>query len=255
MTNTLPKTRMLAGWVTGAHYQYTDGEIWPSIKNHGPLLIAWRIALKLGLRNKTILRERGNLTPRLATTMIGDKRAHNIIDVVAMTENIVGDVVDCGVWRGGSTILFKAAIDELGLNKKVWCCDTFNGFPKEDAERENVASPNFLIVPVEEVKYNFRKHGVSIQNVEFLKGKVQNTLASITGPVSILRVDVDMYHPTKHCFDAIVPIMSPGGIIIVDDYGCNLYECKRAVDNFMKDNPKAVLHKIDNDGVYIVLPS
>lgn len=249
-----PKTNELKNWITGKAYNYADGEIWPSLKEHSPRLIAWRVAVALGLRDKTTLRNRGNLTPRLATTMIGDQRAQNIIDMVTLTKNIPGDIVDCGVWRGGSTILFKSTVDELGLSKQVWCCDTFNGFPKEDAERESVASPDYLVVPVEQVKKNFTRHGVSLSNVRFLKGKVQETLGTITDAVSILRVDVDMYYPTKHCLDVITPIMSPGGIIIVDDYGCSVYECKRAVDEFMLKHPNATLHKIDNDGIYIQLP-
>jgi len=248
--NSLPQSRQLIGWLTGAHYDYADGEIWPKLSESSPRLLLWRLALKLGILNRVKARIRGEVWPRLATTMIGEARCHNIVDCVDLIRDVPGDIVDCGVWRGGSTILLTHAMRELGINRYVWCCDTFDGFDKKDAFAEGQHCHAALKVSLNDVSRNFSKHGVSEDFLITLRGKVQETLAKITSKqVALLRVDVDMYAPTKHCLDTIWPLMPKGGIVIVDDYGCAAFQCKRAVDEFVQQHGVKLI-PIDRSGVW-----
>ena len=76
----------------------------------------------------------GNDWPLEAETMIGVPRLLNIIHCVesAVRDGIHGDVAECGVWRGGATIMMKAVLTALGETRDVWVCDSFQGLPKPD---------------------------------------------------------------------------------------------------------------------------
>lgn len=240
--------RTLLPWITGAAYNYGDGEVWPEWKFMTLRLLARRVALAIGLHSRKKARRLGQVWPAVSPTMIGELRAANIVEMVERLDeqNIPGALVDCGVWRGGSTMLMRAA----SLNRTVYCCDTFDGFPPEDAKREKVMCPAALRVPQSQVQANFQKFGVPLEGVQFLQGRVQETLSQITEPVALLRVDVDLYEPTLACLETIHPLMSPSAIVIVDDYGVPYYGCRQAVDEFRVTNQSGQLHWIDTDGVW-----
>jgi hypothetical protein len=250
------KAETLRHWITGAAYNYADGEIWPEWKNHNLMMWVWRLALALGIRSRTSCRIRGDVFPKLAATMIGEARAQNIVDMVNAVSlgRVVGALVDCGVWRGGSTILMTQAMLDSEWYRDVYCCDTFDGFVPSQASEEQVACPAALRVPRGEVEGNFRKYGVDLSNVKFIKGDVCYSLASVTGPIALLRVDVDMYIPTMACLKSLYGQISSGGIVIIDDYGCTSFECKKAVDDFRSKHPCGPLNKIDGSGVWWVKP-
>jgi predicted O-methyltransferase YrrM len=249
------KAEKLQHWITGSAYNYADGDIWPEIKFHTPLMVVWRVALKLRLRSRIACRERGDVWPAVAATMIGKARAQNIVDMVRYVNSnkVPGALVDCGVWRGGSTILMtQAAIDDGG--RQVFCCDTFDGFPPHQATAEQVACPDALRVPVADVKHNFDTYGVPTTNVTFLSGDVCTTLGGICCSIALLRIDVDMYEPTMACLEHLYIQIQPGGVVIIDDYGCGSFKCKEAVDEFRRKNACGPLNHIDLSGVWWVKP-
>jgi O-methyltransferase len=246
--------RILQKWITGAAYNYADGLIWPEPKYHSLRMWVWRVAVKLGYSKTNRLRRDGECWPAQALTMIGEKRAENILDMVemALQTSVPGCFVDCGVWRGGSTILMASATMHAPFPlRRVFCCDTFDGFPPEDAAADGVMCPTALKVSQHEVEDNFRKCDVPMGCVTFLRGKVQDTLKAINEPVAMLRVDVDNYEATLACLETLYTRIPVDGVVIIDDYGDKSYKCRSAVDFFRtKNNIREPLVWIDNAGVY-----
>lgn len=206
-----------------------------------------RIGLRLAYQPsvKDHDRENGTCWPAMAHTMVGRKRLRNIRQLCNQVfyEHIPGAWVECGVWRGGASIYARAC---LPYSIPVICCDSFDGFP--DTETEHSSKMRFIAVTEQEVENNFRKYGLWF-NVQLVKGFFKDTLHGIPGPIAILRADGDLYTSTLEIL-TLYPKVSPGGFVIIDDYGA-LPKCRQAVDEFRKRMKiTAPLVPIDWTGVY-----
>lgn len=166
--------------------------------------------------------------------------------------NIPGDFVEVGVWRGGIPMFMKAFLKAHGDHtRKVWVVDSFAGWPPAtndpDALVCNNESVPWIVVPLEEVQDNFRRHGLLDDQVVFLKGWVKDTMP--TAPIeqiAVLRIDVDLYEPTRDVLEALYPKLAVGGYVIIDDYFC-FPGCDRAVDEYRKKhNISAPLFRQDS---------
>lgn len=159
----------------------------------------------------------------IAQTMIGIWRLDNIRDCVetCLNENIPGDLVETGVWRGGATIYMKAILEANNSNRCVYVCDSFEGLPKPEMKQDS-GDKHYkfkdLAIPISVVKDNFRKYNLLDERVIFLKGWFKDTLHKIDGPIAVLRLDGDMYASTLDSLVNLYPKLSPGGFLILDDY-------------------------------------
>ena len=155
-------------------------------------------------------------------------------------EEIPGDVIETGVWRGGATIFMRGALEAYGDKKRVvWVADSFEGLPKpkadlypEDEGDRTWTLAGWLAVPLTEVKANFERYGLLDERVRFLPGWFSETLPD--APIerlSLLRLDGDIYESTIVALRALYPKVSPGGFVIVDDYGA-VSGCRAAVEDF-----------------------
>jgi hypothetical protein len=193
-----------------------------------------------------------------AHSMVGRKRMDNLEFCLreVIKNNIPGDVIECGVWKGGATIFMKGVLDAFGVeDKKVWVADSFEGLPepshpktKVNVSKKKVPS---LAISLEEVKRNFGKYDLLDEKVHFLKGWFKDTLPPIESEqFSIIRLDGDLYESTIDALNALYHKLAPGGFLIVDDYGA-LVECREAVDEFRQINQiDEKMHQIDWAGVY-----
>ena len=204
-------------------------------------------------------RELGQDWPDVAHTMIGMKRLDNlqycIEEVIA--NDIKGDFIETGVWRGGSVIFMRGMLKALGVNdRQVWVADSFEGLPKPDAEKYPADAGDthhiydFLRVSLESVKQNFEAYGLLDDQVKFLKGWFKDTLPRAPiKKLAILRLDGDMYESTIDALNSLYSKLSIGGYVIVDDY-C-IHNCEKAVTDFRKKNGiKDEIISIDGTGVY-----
>ncbi len=177
-------------------------------------------------------------------------------------KKIKGDYVECGVWKGGNLILFKKFLQEENiLSKKIYAYDTFEGMTnpddndfdistnekaefllKKDTQRE---SNVWGVCNLNNVKSNLLKTVGNLDNIEFIKGPVEETLIddNIPDQISLLRLDTDWYSSTKKELETLYKKVSPGGIIIIDDYG-HWGGAKKAVDDFFK-NKYVWMHYVD----------
>ena len=192
-----------------------------------------------------VAREQGLDWPLFGFTMVGTKRLENLHNCIeaCIHENIPGDFVETGVWRGGSCILAKAIFNLRGIeDRAVWCCDSFEGMPVAGAKDLSIdrvsdfSDRESHVVSQETVAENFRKFGLLDAKVKFLKGWFCDTLP--TAPIktiSVLRMDGDLYQSTIDTLNNLYDKVSKGGFIIVDDY-YSWKGCKQAVDEFRKSH-------------------
>ncbi|MDA2895415.1 class I SAM-dependent methyltransferase [Mycolicibacterium sp. BiH015] len=205
-------------------------------------------------------RELGLDWPAEAETMIGMKRLKSLQECVEtiLAEDIPGDLIECGVWRGGACILMRAVLAAYGdETRSVWLADSFQGVPKSDPANykadkgiraELVAG--ILGVSEDDVKANFERYGLLDNQVRFLPGWFKDTLAEAPiEQISVLRLDGDLYESTIQALDALYPRLSPGGFCIIDDYSA-VKACELAVTDYRrKHGITAEIVDIDGTGV------
>ena len=204
-------------------------------------------------------REIGLGWPINGYSMIGTKRLNNIQYCVEQVvgNNVEGDFIETGVWRGGSCIFAKALFNTLGEDRKVWVADSFQGLPKPNTELypedkgDDLYSLEQLRISEEQVKENFKRFNLLDDNVHFLKGWFKDTLP--TAPIeklAIVRLDGDMYESTMDGLVNLYHKLSPGGFLIVDDYGV-IPACKKAVHDFRdKHGITEEIKNIDGSGYF-----
>lgn len=185
-------------------------------------------------------RENGRDWPADAETMIGLKRLANIRECVeqVIADDVPGDLIETGAWRGGATIYMRAVLAAHGItDRTVWVADSFEGLPEYDGRFAADAGDQHhakseLAISVDDVRANFARYDLLDDQVRFLVGWFVDTLP--TAPIerlAVLRLDGDMYSSTLDALDALYDKVSPGGFVIVDDYGA-VPACAQAVEDF-----------------------
>jgi O-methyltransferase len=175
---------------------------------------------------------------------------------------IAGDFVECGVWRGGNSILAADVFRSLACGRSVWLFDTFAGMSEPTAADVNFRGEpadvkfrlsrraehnDWCYSPVEEVKANFANVGLLTEQVRFIKGDVAQTLSGageLPETIAVLRLDTDWYESTKMELEALYPRLTPGGVLILDDYG-HWGGARKAVDEYFAARERPFLQYID----------
>ena len=177
--------------------------------------------------------------------------------------NIEGELVECGVWKGGNLILFKKMLQKFDLEKKIFAFDTFEGMPKpgkEDFDLKDINAENiyknykkkdlkWCYSNLDEVEKNVSDHFNDYKkSFNFIKGKVEETLEiekNLPQNISLLRLDTDFYESTKKELEILYPRLCKGGVLIIDDYG-HWKGSKKAVDEYFSLEKNFLwLHRID----------
>lgn len=197
--------------------------------------------------------------PSLAHTMIGRKRLNNtrVLAERAIQNGIPGDFIETGVWRGGACVMMRAVCEAHGdATRKVICADSFEGLPPPNADDYPADSGDkhhnvkLLSVSLDDVKNTFAAYGLLDRQVEFLKGWFKDTLPRLDRAFAVVRLDGDMYESTIQALDALYPRLSPGGYLIVDDYGA-VPACRQAVQEYREQhNITEEIHRVDWTGVW-----
>lgn len=205
-------------------------------------------------------RAKGMDWPSVAHSMVGLLRMSNLRQLCeyVIEKGVPGDFIETGVWRGGSCIMMRGVLKSYGeKTRRVWVADSFAGLPPPNEELYAADKGDMfhsypeLAVSLEQVQDNFRKYGLLDEQVIFLKGWFKDTLP--TAPIerlAILRLDGDMYESTIQALSALYDKLSPGGFVIIDDYGC-VEACRQAVTDFRtKNGIDDRIIDIDGTGVY-----
>ena len=181
--------------------------------------------------------------------------------------NIPGDFVECGVWRGGHGILAKKIFERMGSSKKVWMFDTFEGMAEPTEHDVNAKTKEKALIKyqgknkgthvdwcyasLEDVKKCCQVSGIDINSINFIKGDVCNTLndpANRPDNIAVLRLDTDWYKSTKAELEWLYPNLSNSGVLIIDDYG-HWQGSRKAVDEYFANSEyKPLFNVVDYTG-------
>lgn len=149
---------------------------------------------------------------------------------------IPGDLVECGVWRGGSSMLIASSLKHFGdTSRKVYLYDTFEGMAaptaadmahdgdvlKQQWEAQKSGDHNdWCYASLKDVKRNVATIGYPPENITFVVGKVEDTVpGTMPASLALLRLDTDWYESTKHEMVHLYPLLAARGVLLIDDYG------------------------------------
>ena len=201
-------------------------------------------------------------------TMTSVERLFALIHAVKYIErrNIPGSVVECGVWKGGSMMPVAHVLKRLGKeDRDIYLFDTYEGMTRPTDFDVNYAGKHALIkfervkrtndssewayATIEQVQRNLYSTGYNRQRLKFIQGKVEDTLpGSAPEQIALLRLDTDWYESTRHALIHLYPLLTVGGVLIVDDYG-HWQGSRKAVDEyFAQNNIVLLLNRIDYTG-------
>lgn len=201
-------------------------------------------------------------------TMTSTERIAALLDAIKyiIKNNINGDIVECGVWKGGSMMAAGEMLQRLNdCSKDIFLFDTFEGMSEPslyDVSIDNHKAKDLLAKhertqedylwcysPIDVVKQNVYSTGYPSDKLHFIKGKVEDTLPhSEIKAISLLRLDTDWYESTKHELEHLFPLLTSGGVLIIDDYG-HWQGARKAVDEYFENNNiKILLNRIDYTG-------
>lgn len=202
-------------------------------------------------------------------TMTSAERVYSLIGAVdyVLERGIKGDIVECGVWRGGSMLSVAMRLKEhKTTDRTLWLYDTYEGMSAPDendfSKRSGGAQAKFeetqtgddssdwCCASLEDVQANIKLAKYPAKNIKFVKGKVEDTIPKdIPEKIALLRLDTDWYASTKHEMEHLFPRLVKGGVLIIDDYG-HWEGCRKAVDEYFEAHPKnkPLLVRVDYTG-------
>ena len=207
-------------------------------------------------------------------TMTSARRIYSLMQAVRYIEahRIEGDIVECGVWRGGSMMAAALELQELGrTGRDLWLFDTFTGLPEpgeQDVDFRGVDARDtyqgyapvgedgsqWCYAPREEVSHAMTSTGYPMNRVHLVEGKVEDTLPEqAPDQIALLRLDTDWYESTRHELEHLYPRLQPGGVLIIDDYG-HWKGARQAVDEYFEAHGRPLIHPIDYTGRIAIKP-
>ena len=206
----------------------------------------------------------------LPLTMTGVARLHALIDAVryCVRREIPGAFAECGVWKGGSVLAAILTLQDMGRDDRdIYLYDTFEGMteptatdvsPYHPAARElweqtgGAPWPELFDAEIfneEAVRDALLATGYPGERLHFVRGPVEETVpATAPDRLALLRLDTDWYESTLHELRHLYPLLTDGGVLIIDDYG-HWEGCRRAVDEYFEARADApLLSRIDYSG-------
>ncbi len=163
--------------------------------------------------------------PIIPYTLVSPDRCYILERLLLHTATVPGDVIECGVYKGGTAKLLAQTMHRRGSEKKLYLYDTFEGMPDTDAKKDNHHKKgDFADTSLEAVVSLIGPNS----QVEYRKGFIPDTFSESPLMISFAHVDVDIYKSVIDCCDYIWPRLSQGGAMVFDDYGFDT--CKGALD-------------------------
>jgi len=187
-------------------------------------------------------------------TMTPNERIIALIRAVEYVSlnKIEGAIVECGVWRGGSSMSAGLQLKKLNdSQRELFLYDTFEGMSEPTdldvgcdgrSASEQLAAVTektgvWCYASLEDVTRNIYSTGYPREKVHLIKGKVEETIPHVLpSRIALLRLDTDWYESTLHELEYLFPLLDPKGVLIVDDYG-HWQGCKKAVDEYFSKYP------------------
>ncbi len=183
-------------------------------------------------------------------TMVGPERIQNLSRLAQRIEDeqLPGDVVECGVYKGGTAAILARLATHSRLPRTVWLFDAFQGMPPATAA-DGPEAPSWvgnLVSSPRRVERLLRRTGADLSRVRIVPGLFSDTFPSVHIPqIALLNIDADWYESVKLCLETFYNAVVPRGFISIDDYG-DWPGCRRAVDEFFQSRRLSFpLHLVD----------
>ena len=190
-------------------------------------------------------------------TMTGHAKLFPLVEATRYIarRGIPGEIVECGVWRGGSMqAIALTLLEEGAADRELHLFDTFEGMPppSEHDTRKGVSAAEMLaardkehwiwaIAGLDDVQEGMRETGYPTELVHYHQGKVEDTVPDLAPErIALLRLDTDWYESTKHELEHLWDRLSPGGVLIIDDYG-DWDGARLATEEFLRTLPEPLL--------------
>jgi hypothetical protein len=182
-----------------------------------------------------------------------------------------GDIVECGVRRGGSAMACAITLRQMGsTHRTIHLYDTFTGMPQPAARDVDLRGRDALATwesgreadgnawcraGIADVRRNMAATGYPEDRIRLVAGKVEETLpAQSPATIALLRLDTDWYESTRHELVHLYPRLVPGGVLIIDDYGY-WRGAREATDEYLRENGiRVLLNRIDHTARLAVKP-
>lgn len=189
-------------------------------------------------------------------TMVSEDALYDLCKYIEYleTNHIEGDIVECGVWRGGCCLLMAKVLKYFkNTSRKIYLYDTFEGMSEPTQKDKRLKDESSAIAmynkmhktkvftwgntgwceaSLEDVKTNMKKAKYPLKNMIFIKGKVEETLSkTLPKKIALLRLDTDWYESTKYEMTRLYPLLVENGVFISDDY-YYWAGCKDAIDEY-----------------------
>ncbi|MFN9630892.1 MAG: TylF/MycF/NovP-related O-methyltransferase [Cyanobacteriota bacterium] len=201
-------------------------------------------------------------------TMTSQQRILSVIDSIRYVSRnrIPGAIVECGVWRGGSSMAAALTLlQEKDVSRRLYLFDTYTGMTmptdRDVSIDGSLAKDQFprdqsswCAADLEDVRRNMFSTGYPKEGIDFIVGPVEETIKPTSGPsdIALLRLDTDWYESTRHELVHLFPRISIGGVLIIDDYG-HWQGARKAVDEYFSEHDlHYLLHRIDYSGRMLI---
>lgn len=202
-------------------------------------------------------------------TMTSPERLYGLIEAVRYLESneVAGNFVECGVWKGGSMMAVALTLKKLGsTNRQLYLYDTYEGMTaptaadlsyqgegaaellqKESGQKED--SVIWAYSSLEQVRENVLSTGYPESHIHFIQGDVLQTIPDkVPDSIALLRLDTDWYESTRHEMIHLYPLLVSRGVLIIDDYGF-WRGSRQAVDEYIAEHrPGLLLNRMDDTG-------
>ena len=207
-------------------------------------------------------------------TMTSPERLFALIQAVryVSTAGIVGDIVECGVWRGGSMMAAALTLIECGdTTRALHLFDTFGGMSPPTSkdiaidgqsahallgtQKKTDPGSAWCYATLDDVKSGMLSTGYDVARMHFIEGKVEDSIPKhAPQAIAVLRLDTDWYESTRHEMEHLFPRLVRGGVLIVDDYG-HWKGCRQAIDEYLETHGiRLLLNRVDYTGRVAIKP-
>jgi O-methyltransferase len=187
-------------------------------------------------------------------TLVDQYRLYELWQLCEQLQYIAGDVLEVGVWKGGSAVLLANRFAQLNVVLNVYAADTFAGVVKVTNEDPSYKGGEHHETSEQLVQQ--LANAVNHKALNILSGIFPEDTAHLVADKQfrLIHIDVDIYESAKDVFDWAWPRLSVGGIVVFDDYGFSTCQgITKLVNSYKNSQDKVFIHNLNGHAIIIKL--
>ncbi len=179
-------------------------------------------------------------------TLVDQYRCYELWEMVGQLQHLPGDLIEVGVWRGGTGALIAHRARALDGRRKVYLCDTFSGVVKVSAQDSTYRGGEHADTSEAHVRELLSQ--LEIDNAVILSGIFPDAHMEAVRDKTFcfVHIDVDVYQSAKEVFEFVWPRVPIGGVVVFDDYGFDTCDgIPKLVAEYRFQPGKLVIHNLN----------